>query len=147
MLVGLVALPPSFSLSGKQAFSFIKPRANVSVPSSKSTQYKKLAPNAHQTLSFQFFTTIFSILIFFVLFLHVVFKISNFEKHLVKPFCTELTLQELKRKLVSWSFVRHQIASSKSTSKIRQKFSVIKTNTSDDIKKIVHFGILIQSLS
>ena len=31
--------------------------------------------------------------------------------------------------------------------KIRQKFSVIKTNSSDDIKKIVHFGILIHILS
>ena len=31
--------------------------------------------------------------------------------------------------------------------KIRQKFSVIKTNFSDDIKKIVHFGILIHILS
>ena len=31
--------------------------------------------------------------------------------------------------------------------KIRQKISVVKTNTSDDIKKIVHFGILIHVLS
>ena len=29
----------------------------------------------------------------------------------------------------------------------RQKISVIKTNTSDDITKIVHFGILIHVLS
>jgi hypothetical protein len=29
----------------------------------------------------------------------------------------------------------------------RQKISVIKTNSSDDIKKIVHFGILIHVLS
>ena len=34
-----------------------------------------------------------------------------------------------------------------SRQKIRQKLSVIKTNTSDDIKKIVHFGILIHILS
>jgi hypothetical protein len=27
--------------------------------------------------------------------------------------------------------------------KVRQKISVIKTNTFDDIKKVVHFGILI----
>ena len=30
--------------------------------------------------------------------------------------------------------------------KVCQKISVIKTNTLDDIKKIVHFGILIQVL-
>ena len=34
----------------------------------------------HQTLSFQFFTDRFNILMFFVLFFHVVFKISNFNK-------------------------------------------------------------------
>ena len=34
-----------------------------------------------------------------------------------------------------------------SRQKIRQKFSVIKTNSSDDIKKIVNFGILIHILS
>jgi hypothetical protein len=31
--------------------------------------------------------------------------------------------------------------------KVGQKISVIKTNTFDDIKKIVHFGILIHVLS
>jgi hypothetical protein len=31
--------------------------------------------------------------------------------------------------------------------KVRQKISVIKTNTFDDTKKIVHFGILIHVLS
>ena len=49
-----------------------------------------------QTLSFQFFTNIFCILMLFVLFFHVVFKISNFNKwtakHLAKASCTELTL-------------------------------------------------------
>ena len=34
-----------------------------------------------------------------------------------------------------------------SRQKIRQKFSVIKTHSSDDIKKIVNFGILIYILS
>ena len=34
-----------------------------------------------------------------------------------------------------------------SRQKIHQKFSVIKTDSSDDIKKIVHFGILIHILS
>ena len=80
----------------------------------KSTQYKKLELNAshikiwnlanhmkkwnkeHQTLSFQFFTNKSSILMFFVLFFHVVCKISNFNmwtaKHLVQASCTELTL-------------------------------------------------------
>ena len=50
----------------------------------------------HQTLSFQFFTNIFSILMFLVLFFHVVFRISNFDKwtakHFAKASCTELTL-------------------------------------------------------
>jgi hypothetical protein len=31
--------------------------------------------------------------------------------------------------------------------RVRQKISVIKTNTFDDIKKTVHFGILIHDLS
>ena len=31
--------------------------------------------------------------------------------------------------------------------RVRQKVTVIKTNTFDDIKKIVHFGILIHVLS
>ena len=54
----------------------------------------------------------------------------------------------MKQRDISWSFVRCQIALSKSTStKILQKLSVIKTNTSDDIKKIVHFGILVHILS
>ena len=34
-----------------------------------------------------------------------------------------------------------------SRQKIRQKISVIKLFTFDDIKKIVHFGILIHNLS
>ena len=34
-----------------------------------------------------------------------------------------------------------------SRQKVRQKISVIKTNTFDDIKKIVYFGILIHGLS
>jgi hypothetical protein len=34
-----------------------------------------------------------------------------------------------------------------SRQKIRQKFSVIKTNSFDDVKKIAHFGILIHVLS
>ena len=42
--------------------------------------------NEHQTLSFHYFTNIFSILMFFVLFFHVVWKFSNFDmwttKHL-----------------------------------------------------------------
>ena len=50
----------------------------------------------HQTLSFQFFTDRFSILILFVLFLHVVCKISNINKrttkYLAQASCTELTL-------------------------------------------------------
>ena len=51
----------------------------------------------HQTLSFKFFIN--SILMFFVLFFHVVCKISNFNmwtaKHLVQASCTELTLTKL----------------------------------------------------
>ena len=31
--------------------------------------------------------------------------------------------------------------------KVRQKISVIKTNTFDDVKRMVHFGILIHILS
>ena len=50
----------------------------------------------HHTLSFQFFTNRFNILMFFVLFFHVVWKISNFNlwtgKHLAHASCTELTL-------------------------------------------------------
>ena len=46
----------------------------------------------HQTLSFQFFTNRFSILMFFVFFFHVVCKISNSNKHLAQASCTELTL-------------------------------------------------------
>ena len=42
-----------------------------------------------------------------------------------------------------WTIIDRQL----SRQKIRQKLSVIKTNTSDDIKKIVHFGILIHILS
>ena len=80
----------------------------------KSTQDKKLVPNAlrftywslksnekklikeHQTLIFQFFINKSSILILFVLFFHVVCKISNFNvwtaKYLAQASCTELTL-------------------------------------------------------
>ena len=51
----------------------------------------------HHTLTSQFFTNIFSILMFFVLFFHVVCKISHFNKwtakHLVQASCTELTLE------------------------------------------------------
>ena len=53
----------------------------------------------HQTLSFQFFTNRFSILMFFILFFHVVCKISNFNKWTAKYLaqasrsCTELTLK------------------------------------------------------
>ena len=47
----------------------------------------------------QFFTNIFSILMFFVLLFHVVCKISNLNmwtaKHLVQASCTELTLHTL----------------------------------------------------
>ena len=50
----------------------------------------------HQTLSFQFLTNRFNILMFFVLFFHVVCKISNSNlwtaKHLAHASCTELTL-------------------------------------------------------
>ena len=50
----------------------------------------------HQTLSFQFFINKSSILMFFVLFFHVVWNISNFdmwtEKQLAQASCTELTL-------------------------------------------------------
>ena len=46
----------------------------------------------HQTLSFQFFIIRFSILMFLVLFFHVICKISNFNmwttKHLAKASCT-----------------------------------------------------------
>ena len=52
----------------------------------------------HQTLSLQFFTNRSSILMFFVLFFHVVCKISNFNmwtaKHLTQGSCTEFTLHE-----------------------------------------------------
>ena len=46
-----------------------------------------------------------------------------------------------------WSFVRHQIPLSKLRQKTRRKSSVIKRDKSDDIKKIVHFGIFIHILS
>ena len=53
--------------------------------------------NEHQTLSFQFLINLFSILMFFVLFLHAACKISNFNKwtakHLVQASCTELALR------------------------------------------------------
>ena len=92
---------------------FISFHTSYRTHSIKSTQYKKLAPNAlwfklkceilqivwnkwnkqHQTISFQFFT--FSILMFF----HEVCKISNSNKwtakHLAQVSCTELTLSGL----------------------------------------------------
>jgi hypothetical protein len=56
----------------------------------------------HQTLSFQFFINRSSILMLFVLFFHVVCKISNSNmwtsKHLAQAFCTELTL---------WKTIKH----------------------------------------
>ena len=48
-----------------------------------------------------------------------------------------------KRKFSTATIIDRQL----SRQKIRQKLSVIKTNTSDDIKKIVHIGILIHVLS
>ena len=57
-----------------------------------------------QTLSFQFFTNTFSILMFFVLIFHVVCKISNLikwiAKHLSQASCTELTLKRSKMWIV-----------------------------------------------
>ena len=54
----------------------------------------------HQTLSFQFFISKSSILMLFVLFFHVVCKISNFykwtAKHLAQASCTELTLSSVR---------------------------------------------------
>ena len=84
----------------------------------KSTHCKKLSPNAllcgshikiwnlanplkkwnkeYQTLSFQFFINNYSLLMLFVLFFHVVCKISSFNiwtaKHLAQVSCTELSL-------------------------------------------------------
>ena len=55
-----------------------------------------LANKEHQTLSYQFFINRSSILMFFVLFFHVVCKISNFDiwtaKLLEQASCTELSL-------------------------------------------------------
>ena len=48
-----------------------------------------------------------------------------------------------KRKFSTATIIDRQL----SRQKIGQKLSAIKTNTSDDIKKIVHFGILIHILS
>ena len=48
-----------------------------------------------------------------------------------------------KRKFSTATIIDRQL----SRQKIRQKLSVIKTNTSNDIKRIVHFGILIHILS
>ena len=45
-----------------------------------------------------------------------------------------------KQSLSTTSIMDHQLL----RQKVRQKISVIKTNTCDDITKIVHFGILIQ---
>ena len=51
----------------------------------------------HQTLSFQFLTNRFNILMFFVLFFHAGCKISNLNKwttkHLLQASCIELTLK------------------------------------------------------
>ena len=80
----------------------------------KSTQYKRLAPNAlrftyqnlksckshkkYETLSFQFFTNRFSILMFFISFFHFICRISNSDKwaakHLAQVSCTEFTLSK-----------------------------------------------------
>ena len=53
----------------------------------------------YQTLSFQFFINKYSILMFLVLVLHVVYKISNCNlwttKHLEQATCTELTLRDI----------------------------------------------------
>ena len=46
---------------------------------------------------------------------------------------------------ISWSLLQHQ--KHLLPQKVRQKISVIKTNTFDDMKEIVHFGILIHVLS
>ena len=76
--------------------------------------HMKKMKQKNQTLSFHFFTTIFSILMFFVLFFHGVFKISNFNKwtakHLVKASSTELTLNI--KLLVFGSFCRLQLHAS-----------------------------------
>ena len=60
--------------------------------------HMKKMKKERQTLSFQFFTNIFCILMLFVLFFHMVFKISNFNKwtakHLAKASCTKLTLRQ-----------------------------------------------------
>ena len=60
----------------------------------------------HQTLSFQFLINKSSILMFFVLFLHVVCEISNFNmwttKHLAQGSCTELTLIDIPQYVNIW---------------------------------------------
>ena len=92
----------------------------------KSTQYKKLAPNAlwftscksHEKIkqrtsdsSFQFFINKSITLMFFVLFFHVVCKISNFNmwttKHLAQASCTELTLNFFLN-FIWYFFVKHE---------------------------------------
>ena len=52
----------------------------------------------------------------------------------------------ISKDFISWSFVRRQIVSSKSMSKNSSEI-LSNQNTSDDNKKIVHFGILIHVLS
>jgi hypothetical protein len=64
---------------------------------------------------------------------------------LAEPKTAVLSEEELKLKLEFFTTSktdRHLLRQ-----KVRQKISVIKTNTFDDIKKIVHFGILIHVLS
>ena len=60
-------------------------------------EWKNKWNNEHHSLSFQFVVNLSCILMFFVLFFHVVCKISNFDKwtatNLVQASCTELTLR------------------------------------------------------
>ena len=67
----------------------------------RNGKYSSLLQNensGHQTLRFQFFINTISIWNLFVLFFHVVCKISNFDmwtaNHLTQVSCTELTLHE-----------------------------------------------------
>ena len=68
---------------------------------------------------------------------------KNWLSFLVKSPPWHACLHLFNKKHFSWSFIRRE----KIRQKFCQKFSVIKTNTSDDIKKMVHFGILIHVLS
>ena len=67
-------------------------------------------------------------------------------RHRVRCVCfAQYILGQLAQKLESFTTSktdRHLLCQN-----VRQKISVIKTNTFDDIKKIVHFGILIHILS